>query len=101
MQHYIRPFQIHNQVSQNNLAVTASNQSITVPAGLGNRSVRIVVEGTVAIYFQLNGVATVAGSTKMLAGTVETFFLPQDTAVIGYIAGGVGSTISVTFGEGT
>lgn len=99
MQVSIRPFQVHPTVSINNTAVTASNLSTNVPTAIGNRTVRITVEGTVSIYWAINGAATVAGSTKMLANTVETFFLPNDAVTIQYIAAATGSTISFTFGE--
>lgn len=99
MQVYIRPFEVHPQISQNNTAVTTGDASITLPANLGNRTVRITVEGTVSVYWQFDAAATVAGSTKMLANTVETFFLPRDALTIHFIAAATGSTISFTFGE--
>lgn len=99
MQKYIRPFEIHNQNTQN-LAVTASNQTLTITPGIGNRSIRILVTGTQNVFFSYGATAALATSTPLLANTVETFFLASDTTQISFIAAATGSTIYITLGEG-
>lgn len=98
MQQYIRPFQVVQESSQT-LAVTGSSQTLTLPARNGNGSIRIVVSGTQNVFWRYDGAATVATSTPMLAGTVETFFLPKDVTDIRFIASAVGSTVYITIGE--
>ena len=98
MQTYIRPFQVVQGSSQT-LAVTGASQSLTLPTAVGNRSIRIVVSGSQNVFWRYNAAAAVATSTPMLAGTVETFSLPNDATTITFIAGAVGSTVYITIGE--
>ena len=99
MQKYVRPFQLVSQSSET-LAVTGTSQPLTLPTPMGNRSIRIVTNGTVPIFWRYDAAATVAASTPMLPGTVETFFLPNDVTTINFIAGGTGTTVYITIGEG-
>lgn len=98
MQQYIRPFSAVDQSSQT-LAVTASNQSLTLPTGIGTRTIRILVSGSQTVFWRYNAAATVAASTPILAGLSETFLLPNDATTINFIAGATGSTVYITIGE--
>lgn len=98
MQMYVRPFQVVEESSQT-LAVTGSSQPLTLPTGVGNRTIRIVTSGSVTIFWKYGTGAAVATSTPMLPNTAETFFLPNDVTQISFIAGGTGTTVYITIGQ--
>lgn len=100
---YVRPFgQVGNTV---NVAVTTAGTSrvaVTRP-GVGTQTVRIVNSGTETIFLTFGKDATVTSSTAtgmpMLAGTIETFLLPNDITHIAAVAAATGNTMYVTTGE--
>lgn len=99
MQKYVRPFQAVEESSQT-LAVTGSSQALTLPTPQGNRTIRILTNGSVPVFWKYGTGAAVATSTPILPNTVETFFLPNDVTQISFIAGGTGTTIYITVGQG-
>lgn len=100
----IRPFGPLQNNNTVNLAVTASNQTLTItPSGIGYRSIRVVNAGTQTVFLKFGSSASVASTTTslpMLANTVEVFVLDNDTTAIAAIAGSTGSTIYVDVGQG-
>ncbi|WP_157903226.1 hypothetical protein [Cupriavidus malaysiensis] len=84
------------------LAVTAAVQQISLPATLTRAAtVRIANYGTQPIAFAYGTAAglTMANGVFMLAGTVETFYLPAGTSKLSLIAPGPGSTVYVSVGD--
>ncbi len=98
MQQYIRPFSAVDQSTQT-LAVTGTSQPLALPARNGNCTIRIAVSGTQTVFWRYNTAATVAASTPILPGFVETFFLPRNATQIEFIASTTGSTVYITIGE--
>ena len=99
---YLRPFEVQgNTVSA---ATTASSQALQINATpIGNRTIRIANVGnqTIFVSFGLSTVtASTATSTPIQAGSVETFFIRNETSHVAHIAGSTGSSIYVTIGEG-
>lgn len=104
---YIRPFGPKPTNGQNtvNIAVTASNQSLTLVGSpsQGYQSIRIVNSGTQVIFINFStgaGTASVSTDMPMLAGTVEVFWLPKQINTINVIAASTGSTVYASTGEG-
>ena len=97
-----KPFKVNATV---NTAVTGSNQTLALGAGvgLGTVAVRVANIGTQTIFIDFgtsNTVAATATSIPMLANTVEVFTIPNDVTHIAFVAGTTGSTVYVTVGEG-
>lgn len=97
MMMYIRPFgQVGVTVNTVGAGVVALTRS-----GVGTQSVRVVNSGTDTAFLEFGKdagvVANVASSMPVLAGTVETFLLPNDITHIA-VAGATG-TIYFTTGE--
>lgn len=95
-------FQPGPTVTQN-LAVTAGAASITLN-NLNNkatsRSVRIVNNGSTAVWLAFGTTATTTQGMIMLGNTVESFTLPQGTTSISIISTGTAGTVYVTEGVG-
>lgn len=94
-----RAFQPGPTVTQN-LAVTAGAVSITLNNTVGTRSVRVVNNGSTAIWLAVNATATTTQGMIMLGNTVESFTLPQQATSISFISTGAAGTVYVTTGEG-
>ena len=95
-------FQPGPTVTQN-LAVTAGAVSITLNNGnkaATSRSVRVVNNGTTAVWVAFDTTATTTQGMIMLGNTVESFTLPQGTAAISFISTGAAGTVYVTEGVG-
>lgn len=85
-----------------NIAVTASNQTFTLPTAPNNGgTMRLVNSGTQTIFWAYGTVtSSVSTSTPLLPNTVETFTLPGGVTELSVIAGATGSTLYATVGEG-
>lgn len=97
------PFQpIAGAASTLNIAVTASNQTFTLPSPPNSGgTMRLVNSGSQVVFWAYGTVTSaVATSTPMLPGTVETFTLPGGVTTLSVIAGATGSTLYATIGEG-
>jgi archaellum component FlaF (FlaF/FlaG flagellin family) len=95
-----RAFQPGNTVTQY-LAVTAGAASITLNVTAGTRQVRVVNNGTTAIWLAFDTTATTTQGMVMLGNTVESFTLPQQCSSISVISTGAAGTVAVTTGNGT
>lgn len=100
------PFQPHpNRVSAN-LAVTATTANVRVrpdTEGDYTNSVRIAVVGSDNVFLRFGDSAVAATTTEglaMLAGTIESFTLPEGATHVAAISTGTGSSINVTLGGG-
>lgn len=94
-----RAFQPGPTVTQS-LAVTAGAAAITLNNTVGTRSVRVVNNGTTAVWLAIGSTATTTQGMVMLGNTVETFTLPQQASSISFISTGAAGTVYVTTGEG-
>lgn len=96
-----RPQGVNNTV---NLAVTAASQLLAIPnTAQGTRALRIVNSGTQTVFLDFvttTGTAVATTSMPMLSNTAEVFTFGNDITHVAAIAGGVGSTIYITPGEG-
>jgi hypothetical protein len=101
----IRAFRPSVQNGTVNIAVTASNQVLTLgsPVPQGTQALRVANIGTQTVFIELGtsaAVAAVTTSMPLLANTTEVFTIKNDITSIAVIAGNTGSTIYVTAGEG-
>jgi len=103
----IRPFGPTPGSSTANIAVTASNQTISVPiSGIGFQSIRAVNLGTRTIFIEFgkdnSTTPTAATSTSipMLPNSAEVFILPPDCSTLAVISDGTGNTLYLTVGQG-
>lgn len=101
MMMYIRPFgQVGNTVSLTGAGVVA----VTRP-GIGTQSIRIVNSGENIAFLTFGKNASVTSSPTtgmpMLAGTIETFLLPNDIThiAVAYSAGTGTDVVYFTTGE--
>lgn len=94
-----RAFQPGGTVTQT-LAVTAGAASITLNNTAGTRAVRVVNNGSTAVWLAFGTTATTTDGMIMLGNTVESFTLPQACSAISFISTGVAGTVYVTTGEG-
>ena len=95
-----RSFQPGPTVTQN-LAVTAGAAAISLNITTGTRQVRVVNNGTTAVWVAFDTTATTTQGMCMLGNTVETFTLPQACSSISVISTGVAGTVYVTTGNGS
>lgn len=97
-----KPFKVNGTA---NLAVTASSQTLAIPAGVGvgTPAVRVANVGTQTIFIDFGlstGTASTSTSMPILANTVEVFSIVNDVTHLAVIAGSTGSTVYLTVGEG-
>lgn len=88
-----------------NLAVTATAQTITLNYPIGTNAIRVCNVGTQTVFFVVNdsqsaNVATITTSTPIPAGNTEVFTLGQGALNVSLVAAAVGSTLYITQGEG-
>lgn len=85
-------------------AVTGTSQSVTINETLGNRTLRVVNDGSQVVYIEFGrgaaATAVVGTSFPVLANTVEVFTLDATVDRYAVIAATTGSTIRTTVGEG-
>lgn len=99
---YDATFQPGPTVTQN-LAVTGGAASITLNntnQRATSRTIRVVNNGTTAIWMAFDTTATTTQGMCMLGNTVESFTLPQGCATISLISTGAAGTVYVTEGVG-
>lgn len=97
------PFQpVAGAATTLSIAVTASNQTFTIPVAPTNGgTMRLINTGSQTIFWAYGTVTSaVATSTPMLPDTVETFSLPGGVTTLSVIAAATGSTLYCTIGEG-
>ncbi len=99
---YIRPLEIQKDTV--NIAVTASSQVLAINATpIGNRTIRLLVDGTDKVFWKLGTAATTvttATGCPMLGNSVETFLLRNEITHIAVISTGTASTLYVSVSEG-
>jgi len=101
MMSLIRPFGALQNTATLNIAVTASEQKLTLaPAGIGYRSVRLCNLGTQTIFVTFTGTADITTAMPIPAGAVEILILEPDVKYISVIASATGSTLYATIGQG-
>lgn len=84
-----------------NVAVTNTNQNITLNFTAGTRCVRVVNVGTETVFINFNAAATTASGLPVPAGQTELFTVQNDITTIGVIAAtGGANTLYSTVGEG-
>ncbi len=88
-----------------NVAVTASAQTLTLNYQIGTNAMRVCNIGTQTVFFVVNDAtsgktASAATSTPIPAGNTEIFTLGNGSINLSIIAAGTGSTLYVTQGEG-
>jgi len=84
------------------LAVTASQQALTLPTLPQATQMRIAVVGSDPVswaYGNQSGL-TVANGVPMLGNSVEVFGLPFGITQLSFISSGTASTVRVVLGEG-
>jgi len=85
-----------------NIAVTAANQTFTIPAPASNGgTIRLANVGSQVVFWAYGTVTSaVATSTPLLPNTAEVFTLPGGVTRLSVIAAATGSTLYATIGEG-
>lgn len=84
-----------------NLAVTASAQTVTFNNLNGTRAVRMTNKGVQDVFITFDGTTSTTTTGMILpAGATEVFTLGNDVTSISVIANGTGSTLYTTIGEG-
>lgn len=87
-----------------NLAVTASAQTVTLNYPMGTTALRLCNIGTQTIFILFGEVsqtaATVTNAIPIPAGQTEIFTVSQGTITYSVIAPATGSTLYSTVGEG-
>lgn len=83
------------------LAVTSSNQTVTLNYTHGHRAIRLVNSGTDIVWVNFGAVAAVGTGLPIPAGQTELFTVPQGISTMGVIGvtGGLSNLYS-TVGEG-
>lgn len=96
-----RPLGVNKTV---NITVTATSQALAVPnTPYGTRAMRLVCVGTQTIFLDFvttSGTSVTTTSMPMMANTSEVFTIGNDITHVTVIAGDVGSTLYMTYGEG-
>ena len=97
-----RPFRL--LAATQNIAVTATSQTVTFNNPLGTYSVRFCNVGTQVVFvlpFEGTAVAaTVTNAIPIQAGVTEVFTMAPGTTGYTVIAAATGSTLYTTIGEG-
>ena len=87
-----------------NIAVTASAQTVTLVPTLGTFVIRFCNIGTQTVFVLPGELTQVAATTTnaipIPAGQTEIFTMSQGTTTFSVIAGATGSTLYTTVGEG-
>lgn len=87
-----------------NIAVTATAQTVTLNLSFGVFAVRFCNVGTQTIFFLMGESsqtdATVSNAIPLPSGQTEIFTFPQGTRTYSVIASATGSTLYTTVGEG-
>jgi hypothetical protein len=88
-----------------NIAVTASAQTVTLNYSLGTPQIRFCNIGTQTVFIVLGDNssqidATAANAVPIPAGQTEIFRVPPNCPSYSVIAGATGSTLYSTVGEG-
>ena len=100
----IAPFQpAATAASTTSIAVTASNQTLTLSpnGGTQDATIRLANIGSQTVFVALGTVTSaVATSMPILSNTVEVFTLPGGVTTLSVIAAATGSTLYATIGQG-
>jgi hypothetical protein len=83
-----------------NIAVTDSDQTVTLNNTIGTRAIRFVNIGTQTVFINFTGAATVGASMPLPSGQTELFSVGTDITSYHVIAAATGSTLYSTVGEG-
>lgn len=98
------PFQpVPGASNTTNAAVTASSAQLTLPTPMANgpQTIMLTNIGTQTVFWAFGSVtASLTTSMPLLAGTTQSFTLPDGVTQISVIAANTGSILYATLGTG-
>lgn len=98
----ILPFQpIPTAANTLSIAVTASNQTFTLPVNVQNGQILLTNIGTQTVFVAMGTVtSSITTSMPLMANTASIFTIPDAVTTLSVIAGNTGSTLYATAGVG-